>query len=102
VYSVRPHFFYHTVQATLVDGPDCISRNLKGDPFVFLSQEKTLGLQIRQKPPLRLDIGMRHIIPAHWLLTGYLTYSCHYLNFWDGKGLTILQYFKKNLQEISD
>jgi hypothetical protein len=95
--SVSPHLLNHIIQTPLVDGSDSISRNLQSDPFSFLSEEKTFGLQIRQKPSLRLNIRMGNVVSADRPFTCYLTYSCHYLKFWDGKGQIILANFKKNL-----
>jgi hypothetical protein len=43
-----------------------------------------------------------NVVSADWPFTCYLTYSCHYLKFWDGKGQINLGIFKKNLLLLAD
>jgi hypothetical protein len=99
---VSPHFLHHIIQTPLIDGSDSISRNLQSDPFPFFGEEETFGLQIRQKPSLRLNIGVRNVVSTDGLFTCYLTYSSHYLKFWDGKGQIFLTIFKKILRILTD
>jgi hypothetical protein len=40
---------------------------------------------------------VRNVVSTDGLFTCYLTYSSHYLKFWDGKGQIFLAIFKKNL-----
>ena len=56
LFSCRPQFFYHSVQATLVDCAYTLGRNFEGYPFILFGEVKTLGLQIGQKPALGLDV----------------------------------------------
>jgi hypothetical protein len=82
LYSVRSQLFNDTVQTVLVDRAQSFRRQLQGDPFVFFGKEKTLGLQIGQKPAIGLDIRMRHLMPGDRNLTRYLTNSSHDVKFW--------------------
>ncbi len=76
-FALGPQFFHYGVQTSLVDGPDGISRYLKGHPLILFSQEELLGLQVGQETTLGLDVGVRDLVPPDWGLSGNLTYACH-------------------------
>jgi len=82
---LSPHFLYNTVESVFVDGTDRFRRKLQRDPPVFLSEEKTLGLQVGQKTALGFDIGMRNLVSRNRAFSCNLTYSCHNLKFWEGE-----------------
>jgi hypothetical protein len=75
--SGRPQLLYNAVQAVLIDGPQSFRRDLQRDPLVFFGQKKALGLQIRQEPPLGLDIRVGNAISGDRRLSRNLTNSSH-------------------------
>lgn len=73
--TLGAHFLDNAVQSVFVDCADTFCRQLKCDPFILFSQEKALGFQVRQKPSLGLDVGVRNTVTGYGSLSGDLTYS---------------------------
>ena len=74
-------FFYSFIkrsfQSILIDCSYCSSRNLEGNPTIFLLKEKPFFLEIRVKSALSPPFRMGYIVSHHFLLSGYLTNSRH-------------------------
>ena len=87
--SGAPHFLYHGIKSLFVDGPDGLGRQLQGNPFVFFSEEETLGLEVRKEPALGLDIGVGNLVPGYRLLARHLTYSGHDRNYFGSAKVVI-------------
>ena len=61
-YSFGPEFLYHIKKAVFVDGSQSFRGYFQGYPPVFLCQEKALALQVGQKSPFGLYVGMGNLI----------------------------------------
>jgi|SRR5580693_5705096 hypothetical protein len=85
LFSLCSQILDDLVQTVLVDGAETFGGHLQGDPLVFLSQEKPLGLQIGQEPAVRLDIRVRHFVAGDRNFTRDLTYSSHDAKIWTAK-----------------
>jgi len=99
--AVGSQFLYNGGKSALVNSSQPVCGHLQGDPTIFLGQEKPLGLQIRQKTTLGLDVRVRHLVTGHRKLPCDLTYSCHdFSKILDGKGREKPLKFRKILVEI--